>query len=394
MPHRQPLQSTVRPDLPAVRVVVEGTSEAGRDILRGVMRYARSHTNWCLRVESKPERKKGQEWALDHATIYATTYNQLMETILSRGHPVVGCLGHHQVRGIPVVRSDDLAIGQMAARYLLDRGFERFIFDSERDTYLPAELRFQGFSQVIRDAGFEVIRRRPPRKLLDHAECRDLIVMLQQMPKPVAVLFSHDTIGRIAADYITAAGLSVPEDVAILGIDNDELQCEIARPPMSSVAIPYFDIGHEAAALLDRILHGQAPPTEPILIAPLGVISRQSTDIVAFEEPRLAEALRYIRTNACNPCSVEDVLDHCRVSRRWLESQFQAQFARSPHQEITRVRIEQAKQLLRDRRLTLRAVAEKAGYKHLQNFVSIFRRTTGQTPAAYRRHRIAVQPPQ
>ena len=370
-----------------MRVVIDGTTEAGRRLLRGVMRYARAHTTWALLVEMEPARRKGADWAVDEAVIYASHDAALLAWIRTRDIPIVSCMAHHEPLGLPTVRSDDYAVGAMAAKYFIERGFGNFIFDSTGDVSPAAQLRFKGFADAVAAMGFKAEQHVPETvgtwiNWYDH-----LTERLAAMPKPVALFFSHDTIARGGADLIAASGLAVPEQVAILGVDDDQLQCEISRPPLSSIAVPYADIGYQAAAVLHSILRGKVPATMsgPVLFKPTGVVTRQSTDIIAFDEPRLAEALRYMREHACDPCSVEDVLSHVLVSRRWLESQFKKRFGRSPHDEITRIRMEHAKRLLHDPHLSLKWIAERAGYGHVQNFVSIFRRTSGLTPAAYRR---------
>ncbi len=373
-----------------VRVVVDGLTESGRHLLRGVLAYARSHTRWIIHVEMALESRKGPDWERDTATIYAAPVRPLLETILARGHMVVNCLAHHQDLNLPTVRSDDHAIGRMGADYFIQRGFEHFLFEAGPDRSFAPKLRWDGFVERLAESNLTATwhdRDRTGDRFTDRLG--DLCEAIKAMPRPLAAFFSHDALARVTGDYLSAAGVYVPEHVSMMGVDNDELQCEISRPPLSSIAIPYEEIGRQAARMLHRLLDGQPASNLPILIKPAGVIERESTDVVASDSPQLAEALKFIRQHACDPCGVDQVLDHVLVSRRWLETQFRKRFARSPHDEITRVRMDRAKILLRDRNLPLKVVAERVGYGHLQNFVSIFRRTTGQTPAVFRRQIIS-----
>jgi len=372
-----------------VRVVVNGNCTAGRRLLRGVMRYARTHTRWWLNVETAPESPKGPEWALDEAVIYACPIKPLLDMIQRRPVPVINCLAHQEHRCLATVRVDDHAVGVTAGKFFIERGFRRFMFVRAGDKNAASDLRLAGFGEVLRDAGFDVElepdnSQGQPRP--DRMNC--ISAALRAKAMPVCVLVSHDTIARELTDQLAATDLIVPEQVAVLGVDNDELQCAISRPPLSSIDLPYEDLGHRAAELLDGILSRRIKVTEPIktlLMPPSGVVERQSTDVVAFDEPRLAEALRFMRVHACDPCNVEDVLGHVLVSRRWLESQFKSRFGRTPHEEITRLRVEKAKYLLGDPRLPLVTIARRAGYGHVQNFVSVFRRTAGETPDVFRR---------
>jgi LacI family transcriptional regulator len=370
-----------------VRVVVDGATEAGRRYLRGTMRFARTHTRWSLLVEAEPARRKGSDWDHDEACVYASHDRELLERILARGIPVVLCQAHHESFGLPTVRSDDYAIGELAAEYLVERGFSNLLFDAAGDSSLAASLRYEGFAAALGRRGINTFRHDTLSFQSAGDRLENLARTLLTIPKPAAVFFSHDALARGASDLLIGRGLLVPEQVVMLGVDNDELQCDICQPSLSSIAIPQFEIGHEAAATLARILDGTTPARAPTLTTfkPTGVVTRQSTDIIAFDEPRLAEALRFMREHACDPCSVDDVLNHVVISRRWLESQFRDRFKRSPHEEITRIRIERARYLLRDVNLPLRTVANRSGYAHVQNFVAIFRKVTGETPAAFRR---------
>jgi len=369
-----------------VRVVVDGSTKAGRDILRGVIFYARAHTRWRLAVDMIAGTECGQDWADDDATIYATHYSDPLQDILARGKPVVGTLAHHEDAGIPTVRCDDTAVGELAADHLLERGFEEFIFCAGGDGSKAAWLRWEGFAGRIRQRGFSARSCDLPQLgKVETTYVDQLQALLPELRKPLAMLVDHDGVGRDVIDLIAALGFSVPEQVAVLGVDNDELHCETCVPPMSSIAIPYAQIGRHAAATLNAIINNEPLP-ELRLIPPNQVITRQSTDVIAIAEPRLAEAMRFIREHACDPCGVEDVVRHTLVSRRWLERQFLLSFGRTPRDEIVRVRIERAKYLLRDSNLSMDTVANRSGYKQVQNMICAFRKTVGQTPAVYRRN--------
>jgi len=193
------------------------------------MRYARNNTNWYLRVEMDPIADKGPEWLRDEATIYASSRTPLLFEILKRGRPIVNCMAHHEPMGVKTVRVNDLAVGEMAAKYLLQKGFERFFYYCGKDTSLAAELRYAGFARALIDAGYSGPGREfmgLPTGLTDAG-----VQVLLDAPKPLAMLVSHDTLARELAELITSAGLAVPEQVAILGVDDDELQSEISRPP-------------------------------------------------------------------------------------------------------------------------------------------------------------------
>lgn len=376
-------------DFRQVRVVVGGASGFGRDVVRGVVDYTRvNNPGWRIHVELHVGGPHGPDWQKDEGTIFALADQALFDEIHARGLPLVNCLAHFEDTGVATVRTDDLAIGEMAAEYLLGRGFEDFAFFSAGDVRLAATLRFEGFRRRIEQAGFQarwVFRGGgdPPRRRLDSWE--RLARWLSHQSRPLALMCSHDTLARVVSAYLTGAGVAVPERVALIGVDNDTLQCELAVPALTSVEVPSRHLGFEAARQLDRIFQTGQPEASPILVRPLGVVERQSTDTLAAVDDQLAQAVRYIRLHACDPCTVDDVASHVATSRRYLEVLFKRHLHQTPHEAIMRVRMTNACLLLRDSRIPIQTVARRSGYELIQNFGRAFAQHMGQTPAVYRR---------
>jgi LacI family transcriptional regulator len=180
--------------------------------------------------------------------------------------------------------------------------------------------------------------------------------------------------------------LLVPEDVAIIGVDNDELMCELTNPPLSSVEQGSRRIGFEAAALLDQLMAGQKPTQLRFTVEPEGIVARQSSDTLAIEDVEVAAALRFIRKNACEGIQVPDVVRSLAISRSAIEMRFKAVTGRTIHSEIQRVQIERARQLVTTTDLSLKQVAVEAGFRYLQHMTTLFRLHLGQTPSEYRKH--------
>ncbi len=362
-----------------IRVIVNGETAAGRRLVTGMATFAQHRPDWHLHLDFNPLRIAAHDDAAD-ATLFGSCDAALARRFQSHGRPLVGCLAHVEPLGVPVVRSDDRTIGDLAARYFLERGFERFVFDSMNDRSPAAGLRWEGFDATVRAAGFTAVWR-TEAAVVDPLSAS----VLRGGIGPVAVMTGHDGVGRELMRVLADSRIAIPDEVALLGVDDDEFLCVVEKPTLSSIAIPYERIGHRAAEILSDLLSGGLPPPTPILVPPIGVTTRESTDIVCVDDPRLARALRMIREHACDPCDVSQIALQAGVSRRWLEKEFRKRYNRSPFDAILRVRMDRAKVLLQDPLITLKNIASACGYSHAQNFVSAFRQAAGETPGEHRR---------
>jgi LacI family transcriptional regulator len=199
----------------------------------------------------------------------------------------------------------------------------------------------------------------------------------------VGLLASNDNRAREVLDACRAAGIFVPEEIAVLGVNDDELICELANPPLSSVIHNARKIGYEAAAMLDRLMAGKKI-TGDIVIDPLGVHARKSTDLLAIEDAEVAKAVRYIREHACEGIRVDNVLEDMAMSRRSFEKRFRLAMGRPPHVEIRRVQLERVRQLLVESDFKLQKIADETGFSSAQYLAGLFHRTMGKTPGAWR----------
>jgi len=224
--------------------------------------------------------------------------------------------------------------------------------------------------------------------LREHAwqEERDRIARwLKGLSRPVGIVACNDVRGHHVLDACRSLGLTVPEEVAVVGVDNAETFCALCDPPLSSVVPDATQIGYEAADLLQRLMRGGASPTETRLIPPRGVVTRQSSDSVAISDAVVAKAVRFIRENAHHPIGVEDVLARSGVSRSTLERRFRAALGHSPHDEIQRCRLKRVKKLLLETGWSVSRIAEETGYDHAEYMMVQFKRETGMTPTQWRK---------
>jgi LacI family transcriptional regulator len=275
------------------------------------------------------------------------------------------------------------AIGRLAADHLLSRGYATIAYCGfEGEAWCDGRL--SGVRERVEPCN---IFRTPWRALREHAwqEERDAIgAWLRALPKPVGVIACNDVRGHHVLDACRTSGLVVPEEVAVIGVDNAETFCALCDPPLSSVVPDAERIGYESAALLDHMMRGGSASAGTTLVPPKGVVTRQSTDSVAITDPVVSRSVHFIRENAHRPITVDDVLARTTVSRSTLERRFREALDRSPHDEIGRVRLWRVKTLLRETDWGLARIAEAAGFEHAEYMMVLFKRETGKTPSQWR----------
>jgi LacI family transcriptional regulator len=211
---------------------------------------------------------------------------------------------------------------------------------------------------------------------------------LKEQPRPLGLMCCNDDCAREVLDTALVAGINVPDDIAVVGVDNDDILCDLCNPPLSSVIPDAFKTGYLAAELLNRVMSGQKVQEQSIAVAPVGVQTRQSTDVVAVSDHRISSAVRFIRENANKNICVKDVLQAVPMSRTILDASFKKLFRCTPHDHILRVRVELVKTLLRTTDLSLAAIADRTGFEHVEYMSVVFKRAMGFPPGHYRSQRI------
>lgn len=375
---------------PLVGIAVDAAMNFGRAVMRGVMRYANVRRRWLLHEELRANSLALENWPECDGAVVGGASAAVMEFIRQRSRFVVSCSGATDPREMPVVCADSYAVGRLAAEHLLECRLEHFGYYGWHDQRVSME-REEGFRMALAQRGFSVsvspVSWPQMYEWTSRKHREPLIEWLKSLPKPVGIFAVDDAAAHDLAAACLEAGIPVPDRVAIIGVNNDDLLCESAWPPLSSVQVDFSRVGYLAARQLDRLLEGETldPSERMIRVPPLGVVRRMSTDVLAVEDPNLAAAVSFIREHACDPCTVQDVLRHVPVGRRWLERQFVRQLGRTPHDEIIRVRMEMARRLLLESDESLKEIAQRCGFSAVQNFTRAFHQVMGITPAAYRR---------
>lgn len=371
-----------------VAVMVGAGSGHTNGILHGIIRYAVAHGPWDFAVQFPGLSIVAvRDWDVD-GIIVPLGKEEYARVFRGRDVPVVNCSGVLAVPGVPTVRVADREVGRTAAQHLLDRGFARFGFVGFPE-FDFSRLRRAGFEEVLRASGLECAEYVPDPALKNawtwDAQELDLARWAASLERPVAVLACNDERAWHLAEACRRAGLRVPEEVAILGVDNDELRCEFTTPPLSSVAVPAARIGFEAAALLDRLMDGDVSPDATVFVHPQGVVARQSTNTLPAADDDVAAAFKFIADNAGDAIRPDDVAARVGSSVEALDGRFRAQLGRSLADEIRRARAQRAERILSETDLAMADVARASGFRTTRRFARAFRSETGLSPTDYRR---------
>jgi LacI family transcriptional regulator len=384
------------PNVPKVALLVETSRGYGRAMLRGIVRYARLHGPWRFYVTPGDFIQ-----ALPHMNQWGGTgiiaRIESVETaraILAAKLPTIALdisqnipIAEPRIARFSEVASDSVAAARLAAEHLLERGFQHYAYVGEPDR-LWSQNREHGFRERLHEAGFEPLIYPNPKNKRDRhweREQKLLATWLADLPKPVGVLACNDDRGRQVLDACRLGGVSVPLGAAIVGVDNDELLCELADPPLSSVMLNAETGGYRAAALLDRMMRGRIRTPKRLLVEPMHVVERRSTQASAVDDPDVAAALDFIHHHAAEPIGIEDIVNKLQMSRRALELKFRNVTGRTPHHELQRVRLHRAQRLLLETDLPIPKVAAAAGYGSGAYLAQVFQKQLSKTPAQFRK---------
>ncbi len=370
-----------------IALLIDAATGLGRGLLRGIADYARNGVRWVFVVRRPDLRGHADQLSeIDFAGVIAQVLDDAMQQQLQDLHvPVVNVHDRNSHSPFPLVRFNNAAIGRAAFEHLHERGLERVAFAGRSDARYSV-ARQEAFIDAAHRAGIACATYQATDQSTRWlVEMNHLARWLVSLDKPVGVFACDDKYGRDVLEAATHAPVSVPDDVAVVAADDDNLYHGLTTPPLSSVRLPSEAAGKQAAQLLDQMLAGRSAPTEPIELDPIGVRARQSSDILAMADRDVVAAIRYIREHADRPIQVGDVLEAVTISRRSLERRFREQLGRSPQAEIQRVHLQQARQLLAETDLPMPEVARRSGFKNADRLAAVFRQIEHTTPTHYRR---------
>jgi LacI family transcriptional regulator len=377
---------------PRVLLVFMTRFEESMNMLKGIAHYERTHQLWTAfhddqgRTETDPSWLMSRHW---DGVISRHTTPRMVQMCARRKIPLVDLNDTAPFAGVPKIRPDNVAVGHLAAEHLLERGFKRFGFTGFSNDGWSCERR-DGYVEALNLAGkecsvYDVHYPGDSTPGWATEQISGLTDWITRLRKPVGVLACFDFRAQQILVAAQENGILVPEEVAVIGVNNDLIRCELSFPPLSSVAPNAFQSGYRAAETLADLLAGRKPATLDERIEPLGVVARPSTDVLAIDDKMLVSAISFIRLNAFRGISVSRVVQHAYSSRSQLEKKFRRHLGHSPQAEIRRVQVEKIKQLLLETDFPLKKIAELAGFEHVEYMCVVFKRLAGESPGSHRK---------
>jgi LacI family transcriptional regulator len=380
-----------------IGLLIDASRAYGRGICRGIANFADTREDWLILAHERPELNELPSWLksapIDGLIAYIPN-RKLYTRISLLGIPVVDVHGRYRTRQIPVIESDAEAAVALALRFLAQCGFQHlaycgypsvFFSDQREQAFHEQAAKFSKSVSIYIPASHRIAG--PDLYQFEKGIAADeawLGKWLHALPKPVAILACNDIRGQQVINACREAGIAVPEEVAVLGIDNDEIICRLCRPTLSSIEPDVERIGFMAGQFMDDLLTGKNVPPRH-LVAPRHVVQRASTDTVVADSPIVVKAACYIRDSSNTEASVEQVCEFVGLSRSTLDKLFMSHLGRSVTAEILRIRLDRSHNLLRNSDLSLSAIARRCGFSSATYFCRFFKRNTGSTPNGYRK---------
>ncbi|MEN6405831.1 MAG: DNA-binding transcriptional regulator [Thermoguttaceae bacterium] len=390
MPPKNP--ATHAPERRRIALLIESSLGSGREMLRGFAEYVRQTSHWSIYYEPSHSHSQSvlPEW-LDNwhgdGIIARVRNRNVAKKLIKMGIPVVDVLGNVHDTGIPVVGVDNRAIARAAAGHLLEHGFRAFAYCGVLGPSW-SQTRRDVFKETVTRSGYTSYHYLLPRlggkAWISETERERLTQWIASLPKPIGIMAANDWAGQKVLEACRRAVAMVPEEVAVVGVDNDAAFCEICDPMLSSVVARHDRVGFYAAELLDQLMQGKPAPTEPLTVGQPSVVVRRSTDVQTIADRDIAEAVRYIREHAYGEISVEDVAAHVALSYSTLKRRFQQVLSRTIHDEIKRVRMARTRELLTETSMTLAQIAQLTGLRHQEYLGVVFKAEMGVTPSQFR----------
>lgn len=380
-------------------LLIDISEEYGQNLMKGVVKYSKEHGPWIFcRMPLFYRETLGMEGIVNFAKeweadgIIAQLYNDLdVKKVTDAGIHLIVEDFKERFSDIPNITGGYFDAGKMGAEYFLGKGFRNFAFYGFKNIVWSRE-RAEGFANHLNPLGLDVHyfdNDQAPSSELWHYKPSALSQWLQSLPKPIAIMACDDERGQHITEACKHAKIQIPEEIAVLGVDNDKMTCNLSDPPLSSIDLDTEKGGYEAARLMDQLITKQVTEKYDILVKPTQVITRQSTDIASANDKYIAKALKFIHQNIDNRINVADVLKQVPLSRRALEKRFQETTGTGVYKYIYNLQIQKFAQRLLETDKTIFEIALESGFDNSKNISRQFKQVKGCTPIEYRTKHLA-----
>ncbi len=373
--------------IPRVILLIETSTGYGRQLIHGVSRYSRIHGPWNFYCECGSKEKplpNLEKWGADGIIARDSAR---VEFIYPKRIPTIITNTSEPAPRYPHVVCDNETTGIMAAEHLLEKGFKRFAYCGFNDTVWGVE-RGASFQNHIHQTGYKTQEFMQSRLNVQQDwedQFSHLIDWVRSLPLPIAIMCSNDERAHQLIEAVTALGLQIPEEVAVVGADNDRLVCEVTNPPLTSIVFSHEQAGYQAAEMLDKLMNGQKVAEKSVITRPVNVIERQSTDTSQIGDIDIAKAHQFIKTHANKGIQVADVANEVAMSFRSLQIRFKKVFKRTVHQEIRIHQVEFVAKLLTETNMPMNKIAEMSGFATSEYMSQVFRKIKGMSMSQYRK---------
>lgn len=374
-------------------MIVETSTSFGRQLLSGIAQYLRETRPWSVHITDRSVNDATPPWIESwkgDGIITRIASPEIRDAIRDKSIPVVDLNEQLGGMGVPQISNDHVAIGRMAAGHLLTRGFQRFAFLGHSG-HKWSDSRGKAFAEMVKAEGYpcDVYADHPVsvqglKEGIWQTELDGITRWVALLDKPVGILACGDFRGLQLLTACRNAGVAVPEQAAVVSVGADDVACQFADPPMSSIMLNAWKMGYEAAGLLDRQMQGYASAQAAMLIPPLDVMVRRSSDIRAISDPLVAKAVNFIQENARSGMNVEVVLRRLNISRSTLQNRFRAALNRSIHDVLIEARLTAVKELLTGTRLSIAEISTRCGFQYPEYMSAALKKYAGCSPAHYR----------
>jgi len=369
-------------------LLLETSRAFGRQLIMGIARYSKLHGPWSFYkepIDLKSSIPHLTNWKPDGIIMRDSL---ITKELLKLKIPTILAIHNSKYpKDLPVIKTDSCGIAKMASEHLLEKGLKNFAYCGF-DNYDWSKERKSYFVQFNKEAGFKTHDYEAPKNSKKYNwenEMEHVSEWVRSLPKPVGIFACNDDRGQHILEVCKTLNVKVPEDAAVIGVDNDPMVCDIGDPPLTSIALNVESAGYEAAKLMDDLINKKKVYRKKIIVSPSHLVQRQSTDILAVNDSEIAAAIQFIRKNAKEKILVKDVVKKTGISRRTLEKRFRKTIHRSIYNEIRQIRVESISKLLIETDLPISQITSLFNFTDAEHISRYFKKEKGMGLREFRK---------